>query len=84
MKIKIQGHSTTVYMVLFQSSFVILCSTNSCNWSAMGKKTISSLHTSTEQTIFDFSLTKFSPHSTTNLLCCEIFNTSLKDEAIGF
>ena len=27
MKVKIQGHLTTLYMVLFQSSFVILCPT---------------------------------------------------------
>ena len=39
MKIKIQGHLTTLFMVLLQSSFLILCSTHGslkkfgCNWS---------------------------------------------------
>ena len=70
MKIKIQGHLTTLHMVLFQSSFVILCSTHGssqkfgCNWLAMVKETNSSLDTFTEQTIFDFSLAIFSPDST--------------------
>ena len=32
MKIKIQGYLTTQYMVLFQSSFVILCSTYGSLW----------------------------------------------------
>ena len=63
MKIKIQ--------VLFQFSFVILCSTHGslqnfeCNLSAMGKETNSSLDTFTEQTIFDFLLTIFSHHRNT-------------------
>ena len=71
MKIKIQGHFATLHMVLFQSNFVILCSTHDslykfgCNWSPMGKETNSSLDTFTEQIIFNFSLTIFSPHSTT-------------------
>ena len=74
MKIKIQGHLATLYMVLFQSSSVILCSTHvteaviGCNWSAMGEETNSSLDTYTEQAIFDFLLTIFSPHSTTKLV----------------
>ena len=51
---------TTQHMVLFQSSFVILCTTHgslkkiSYNWTSMGKETNSSLDTVTEQTIFDF------------------------------
>ena len=48
-------------MVLFQSSFVILCSTHGRN----GKETNSSLDTFTEQTIFGFLLTIFPAHSTT-------------------
>ena len=73
MKIKIQGHLTTLYMVLFQPSFVILCSTHGlqkfgCNWPAMGKETYSILNTFTEQTIFDFLLTIFSSHGTTKLV----------------
>ena len=61
-------------MVLFQSSFVILCSTHGSlykfgyDWSAMGKEINSSLDTSTEQTIFDFLFTILSPHSTTKSL----------------
>ena len=57
-------------MVLFQSSFVIPCSTHGtlskfgCNWSAVGTETNSSLDTVTEQTIFNFLLIIFSPHST--------------------
>ena len=71
MKIKTQGHRTTTYMVLFQSSFASLGSTHGslskfgCNWSGMGKETNSVLDTFTEQTIFDFLLTIFSLHSTT-------------------
>ena len=74
MKIKIQGHLATLYMVLSQSSFVILYSTHGslqnfgCNWSAVGKKTNSSLDNFTEQTIFDFSLTIFSPNSATEFV----------------
>ena len=74
MKIKIWGHSTTLYMVLFQSSFVIPCSAHGslkrfgCNWSAMGTGINSSLDTVTEQTIFNFLLIIFSPHSTTKFV----------------
>ena len=70
MKIKTQGYLTTLYMVLFQSSFVILHSIDDrlkifgCNWSTMGKETNSTLDTFTEQTTFDFLLTIFSMHST--------------------
>ena len=73
-KIKTQGYLTTLYMVLFQSCFVILCSTYGslqkfgCNWSAMGKEINSSLDTFTEQTIFGFLLTISSPHSTTKFV----------------
>ena len=73
----------TLYMVLFQCSLVILCSTHSslskcgCNWFAMGIETNSSLDTVTEQTIFKF-LVIFSPIPQ-NVLCCEIFNISLKE-----
>ena len=58
-------------MATFQSIFVILCSTHDslqtfgCNWSAMGTGKNSSLDTVTEQTIFNFLLIIFSPHSTT-------------------
>ena len=45
----------------------------------MGKETNSSLDTFTEQTIFDFLLTYFLQTAPQNLLCCEIFNISLKD-----
>ena len=54
MKINIQGHLRTLYMVPFQSSFAILCSTHNsllkfcCNWSAEGKETNFSLDTFTE------------------------------------
>ena len=75
----------TLYMVLFQSSFVILCSTHGslqkfdCNWSAMGTETNSSLDTDTELTIFNYLLIIFSPHSATKFI-----NISLKDKAIRF
>ena len=65
------NYVNTLYMVLFQSSFIILCSTHGslkkfgCSWSAMGKETNSNLGPFTEQTIFDFLLTIFSPYSTT-------------------
>ena len=74
MKIKTQGHLTALYIGLFQSSFAILCSTQGnlqkfcCNCFAKGKETNSSLHTFTEQTIFDFLLTIFAPNSTTKLV----------------
>ena len=63
MKIEIQGHLTTLCMVLFWSSLEIRHSTHGrlykcgCNWSALGKETNSTLDTFTEQTIFDFLLT---------------------------
>ena len=69
MKINIQGHLRTLYMVPFQSSFAILCSTHNsllkfcCNWSAEGKETNFSLDTFTEQIILNFLLTIFSPNS---------------------
>ena len=84
MKIKTQGYLTTLYMVLFQSSFVILCSTYGslqkfgCNWSAMGKEINSSLDSFTEQTILVFYLPHLLHTASQNLLCCEIFNISLK------
>ena len=74
MKIKIQGHLTTLYMELFQPSFAILYSTQGsllkigCNWSAMGKETNSSLDTFTEQTILDFLLAILSPNKTTKFV----------------
>ena len=74
MKIKIQGDLMTLYMVLFQSSFVILCSTHDslltfgCNWSMMGTETNTSLDTLTEQTIFNFLLTIFFLYSTTKFV----------------
>ena len=61
-------------MVLFQSSFVIFCSTHgslqksSCNWSVIGKGTHSSPDTFTEQTIFEFLLTIFSSQSNTKFV----------------
>ena len=73
MKITNQGHLTALYMVFFQYTFLIFCSTQrslkkfGCNWSAKGKETNSSLHTFTEQKIFDFLLTIFAPNSTTKL-----------------
>ena len=85
MKIKIQGHLTTLFTVVFQSNFVNFYSTNGslqkfgCNWSAMGKEKNSSLDIFTEQIIFNFLLTIFSQKAPQNLLCCEIFNISLKD-----
>ena len=71
-------------MVLFQSIFVILCSTLgslskfNCNCSAMGKERNSNLDAFTAQTIFDFIFTIFSPYSTTK------FDVSLKNQAISF
>ena len=59
-KIKIQGHLTILYIVFFQSSFLILCSKYDslqkfgCNLSVMAKETKSSIDTFTEQTIFEF------------------------------
>ena len=60
MKIKILGNLRILYMVIFQSSFVILRSTNGslykfdCNISVMGTETNSSLDTVAEQTIFNY------------------------------
>ena len=77
-------------MVLFQSSFVILCSAHDsllrfgCNWSAMVKETNSSLDIFTEQTKFDFYLPYFLHTTPQNLSYCEIFNIFLKDYAITF
>ena len=74
MKIKIEGHIITLHRVLFQSSFLIFYSTHGrlskldCNWSSKGKETNSCLDTFTEQTILDFLLTTFSPHSTTKFV----------------
>ena len=58
-------------MVLSHSTFVIFYSRQDglkkfgCNWSEKGKEANSSLHTFTEQTIFDFLLTIFAPNSST-------------------
>ena len=74
MKIKIQRQLKVLYKVLFQFTFVIFCSRQGslkkfgCNWSAKGKETNFSLHTFTEQTIFDFLLTILAPNSTTKLV----------------
>ena len=77
-KIKIQGYLTTLYMVLFQSSFVIFCSKHgslykfNCNWSAMGKETNSSQDTFTEQTIFDSLLTAYIFSEQHHKICCAV------------
>ena len=50
----------------------------------VNKQTPSSLDTFTQQTISIFYLSYFLQTTPQNLLCCEIFNTSLKDQAISF
>ena len=70
MKIKILGNLRILYMVIFQSSFVILRSTNGslykfdCNISVMGTETNSSLDTVAEQTIFNYLPSSFLHTST--------------------
>ena len=74
MKIKILGNLTTLCIVLFRSSFVILRSTNGslykfdCNMSVMGTETNSSLDTVTENTIFNYLLLSFLHTSTTKFV----------------
>ena len=81
MKITNQGHLTALYMVFFQYTFLIFCSTQ--NLAVIGpqrakKQTpVYILLLSRKSLIFYLPyLLQTAPQ---NLLCCEIFNISLKD-----
>ena len=89
MKIKIWGHLTTLCMV-FQSSFLILVPHMAVYKSlpVIGpqwvKKTLvwKILLLSRQSSIFH--LPYFPKTVPQNLVCCKIFNVSLKDESISF
>ena len=85
MKIKIQGYLTALYMVLFQSTFVIFCSRQGSlkilaviGLQRAKKQTpVYILLLSRESSFFYLPyLLQIAPQ---NLLCCEILNISLKD-----